>query len=60
MADPITDLREALERLLADVEAIACGRNSYGMPVEDPDHPFHDSVMAARKALARTGRTTPR
>jgi len=56
MTDPIDltdELRDALERLLADVEAIACTPKCYGMPVEDPDHPFHDSVTAARVALAK-------
>ena len=53
MSDPTHDLRDALERLMADVEAICCTPKCYGMPVEDPDHPFHDSVTVARAALAR-------
>lgn len=53
MSDSADDLREALELLLADVEAIACTPNAYGMPVEDPDHPFHASVTAARNALTK-------
>ncbi|MEI7608088.1 MAG: hypothetical protein WCJ64_11965 [Rhodospirillaceae bacterium] len=52
MTDLAHELRDALERLLADVEAIACTPRCYGMPVEDPGHPFHDSVTAARNALA--------
>jgi hypothetical protein len=55
MIDLTHDLRDALERLLADVEAICCTLRCYGMPVEDPDHPFHDSVAAARSVLVRAG-----
>ncbi len=51
--DLVQKFRDALEHLLADVEAIACTPRCYGMPVEDPDHPFHDSVTAARAVLAR-------
>ena len=51
--DQAQKLRDALESLLADVEAIACTPKCYGMPVEDPAHPFHDSVTAARAVLAR-------
>ena len=51
--DQVQKLHDALERLLADVEAICCDRLAYGMPVEDPDHPFHDSVTTARAALAK-------
>ena len=57
MTDLAQDLRDALERLLADVKAIACTPKCYGMPVEDPDHPFHDSVTAARAVLAKTRQT---
>jgi len=53
MTDLTNDLRDALERLLADVEAICCTPRCYGMPVENSDHPFHDSVTAARAALVR-------
>ena len=53
MTNLTNDLRDALEHLLADVEAICCDRLAYGMPVENPDHPFHDSVTAARAVLAR-------
>ena len=53
MTDLAQDLRDALERLLADVEAIACTPKCYGMRVENPDHPFHDSVTTARAVLAR-------
>ncbi len=56
MADLTHDLRDALERLLADVEAICCTPRCYGMSVEEPDHPFHDSVTAARAALAKAER----
>ena len=52
MTDLAHELRDALERLLADVEAISCTPRCFGMPVEDPDHPFHESVKAARTALA--------
>ena len=55
MTDLTNDLRDALERLLADVEAICCTPKCFGMPVEAADHPFHDSVTAARAALARAG-----
>ena len=51
-ADRLHALRNALELLLADVEAIAGTPKCYGMPVEHPDHPFHDSVKAAREALS--------
>lgn len=44
-------LRAALSGLLADVESICCDPNAYGMPVTDPDHPFHASVISARAAL---------
>ena len=57
MTDLAQDLRDALERLLADIEAIACTPKCYGMPVEAPDHPFHDSVTAARAVLARARQT---
>lgn len=57
MTDLADELRAALEVLLADVEAIAGTPNAYGMPLEDPDHPFHDSVAAARHALAKTRKT---
>lgn len=40
-------LRAALAMLLIDVE----GSVDYGMPFTDPEHGFHKSVMAARKAL---------
>ena len=56
MTDLAHDLRDALERLLADVEAICCTPRCYGMPVEAPDHPFHDSVTVARGALAKAAR----
>ena len=56
MTDLTHDLRDALERLLADVEAICGTPRCYGMPVEDSDHPFHDSVTVARAALARAAR----
>lgn len=44
---------DALQLLLRDVEASACGREAYGMPVENEDHPFHVSVLRARNVLAR-------
>ncbi len=50
--DQVQKLRDALEHLLADVEAIACTPRCYGMSVEDPDHPFHESVKTARCVLA--------
>ena len=52
IANLTDDLRDALECLLADVEAIAGTPRCFGMPVEHPDHPFHDSVTAARAVLA--------
>ncbi|MFC7333071.1 MULTISPECIES: hypothetical protein [Azospirillaceae] len=54
MTTSVDVLRDALEQLLADVEAIAGTPNAYGMPLEDPDHPFHSSAMAARTALSMT------
>ena len=57
MTDLAHELRDALERLLADVEAIACTPRCFGMPVEDPDHPFHNTVTAARAVLARARHT---
>lgn len=51
-AAAIATLTSALNCLLADVEAVACGVSAYGMPVKDPEHPFHKSVLQARKALA--------
>lgn len=44
----IDQLTEALAMLLDDVE----GNVDYGMPFEDPEHGWHESVMAARAALA--------
>lgn len=43
----IEELKIALALLLDDVE----GSVDYGMPFEDPEHGFHQSVMAARRAL---------
>ena len=40
-------LRAALASLLDDVE----GTVDMGMPFENPENGFHESVMAARKAL---------
>lgn len=40
-------LANALDRVLDDM----LGATDFGMPVEDPDHPFHDSVKEARAAL---------
>ena len=50
--DQVQKLRDALEHLLADVEAINCTPKCFGMPVEDPNHPFHESVKTARDVLA--------
>ncbi|MYM92418.1 hypothetical protein [Duganella vulcania] len=47
------DAFAALELLLEDVDAIACGVNCYGMPVESEEHPFHVSVLQARDVLSR-------
>ena len=41
--------RTALRLLLDDVE----GSVDMGMPFTDPENGFHESVMAARKALGR-------
>ena len=43
----IDALQTALALLLSDVESAV----DYGMPFEDPEHGFHESVMAARRAL---------
>ena len=43
----VNELRNALVLLLSDVE----GSVDYGMPFDNPEHGFHESVMAARKAL---------
>lgn len=43
----IDALKTALALLLSDVESVV----DYGMPFEDPEHGFHESVMAARRAL---------
>jgi hypothetical protein len=43
----IDQLKAALALLLSDVE----GSVDYGIPFEDPEHGFHESVMAARQAL---------
>lgn len=45
----IEQLETALNMLLNDVE----GGVDYGMPFEDPEHGFHESVMAARRALGK-------
>ena len=42
----------ALRTLLDDAEGIAAPRGAYGMPITDEEHPWHESVMAARAALA--------
>lgn len=43
------DLLAALQFLVADVEAAV----DFGCPFEDPDNNFHESVTAARAAIAR-------
>ena len=43
------ELEAALAMLLADVESIV----DMGMPFTDSENGFHESVMAARKALGR-------
>lgn len=43
----INELEAALSMLLTDVE----GSVDYGMPFDNPEHGFYESVMAARKAL---------
>lgn len=45
----IDQLTTALTMLLDDVESVV----DMGMPFENPDNGFHESVMAARKALGR-------
>lgn len=46
----VTALDDAFGFLLADVENIACGEAAYGFPVENEQHPFHESVLRARAA----------
>lgn len=41
----------ALRALLADVEASVACSQAYGMPVSNPDHPFHRSVTQARRVV---------
>lgn len=43
------ELVNALELLHGDVENFI----DYGMPFENPEHGFHESVMAARAAIAK-------
>lgn len=43
--------RKALELLLSDVESTSVDRAAYGMPVENEEHPFHESVTKARLVL---------
>jgi len=47
------EMYDALNLLLQDVEDVACGVNAYGMPVENEEHPFHESVLKARKVLSK-------
>lgn len=44
---PEVELRAAFERLLDDVEEVFCD----GFTVENENHPLHESVRAARRAL---------
>lgn len=46
-------LKAALGGLLSDVEADVASPGAYGYPVEDEQHPYHESVLAARAALAQ-------
>jgi len=50
-----TQLQDALKHLLETVEGDACCPTAYGMRVEDPEHPYHEDVTRARKALAVAG-----
>lgn len=49
----ITVVEDSLGLLLADVESSQCDVAAYGMPVENEDHPFYESVLQAREAQAR-------
>ena len=51
VAEDDTQLVSALRLLLSDMESLS-GEEAYGCPVEDEEHPFHESVTAARAALA--------
>jgi hypothetical protein len=42
-----------LELLLADVEGEHAGEAAYGIPITDPEHPWHERVMRARAAIAK-------
>jgi hypothetical protein len=48
------DLLEALELLLGDAEPWHAAHNAHAMPISDPEHPWHESIMAARKAIDKT------
>lgn len=49
-ADHIDALEAALAALLDDVESGV----DFGVPFNDPDNNFHDSVMTARRVLGKT------
>ncbi|HYI85038.1 MAG TPA: hypothetical protein VEX11_17760 [Acetobacteraceae bacterium] len=51
------DLLAVLCRLLADVEGEHAGYWSHAMEITNPDHPWHDIVMATRAAIARAERS---
>ena len=42
---------DAFAELLGQVESYECDPGAFGMPVEDEDHPWHETVLKARKAL---------
>lgn len=48
-------LQTALDHAMAIVNETAVPRMMYGMEVEDPQHPWHDDVMAIRRALESIG-----
>ena len=52
----IPDAATALARLLSRVEGEVGDPGAYGCRIEDPDHPWHEDVMAARDALDKAER----
>lgn len=55
-ANPYAAALAALRALLDAAEGITAPWGAYGVSITDPDHPWHESVMTARAALASIDR----
>lgn len=52
-AATVVELTDAFSLLMVDVESFVCCAAAYGYPVENEQHPFHESVLRARTARKR-------